>query len=97
MIFATGEWLPEFIEKKKMHEIVDIVVGAPKNIGNIFAVCKTYNTVTENEHFCSYEVEKDSLQNEFSLIKIENFLSQHQYPVKVHNIGGKFLFRCKRF
>lgn len=97
MIFATGQWLPDFIENRKIHEIFDIIVTEPKNIIDIFAVCKTYITITENEHYCSYSVKRDSQLKDLSLVNIKDFLSQHHYPVAVHNIGGEFLFRCKRF
>lgn len=98
MIFASGHWLPDCDEKsRRIHEIFDIIVTVPKNITDIFAVCKTYVTITENEHYCAYSVKKDSLQSDLSLINIASYLPQHQYPVKVHNIGGEFLFRCKRF
>lgn len=97
MVFASGLFLPDFIENRKVHEIFDIIVIEPKNVGDIFAVCKTYNVVTENEHYCSYSVRKDSMSKDLSLINIKTFLSQHYYPVKLHNIGEEFLFRCKRF
>lgn len=97
MYFESGQWLPDFSRNKRVHEIIDVIATSPNKIEDIFAVCKTYNTIMENDHFCSYSVEKSSLQNEFSLVNIENFLTQHQYPVKVHYIAGEFLFRCKRF
>lgn len=97
MTFASGLWLPDISENKKIHEIIDIVVSSPNKIEDIFAVCKTFSTITENEHFCAFSVEKTSLQDEFTLVNVENYLTKHQYPVKVHNIGSEFLFRCKRF
>lgn len=97
MAFASGQYLPEFSEDKKIHEIFDIVVAEPKNVEDIFAVCRTYSTITENEHYCAYSFKKDSQLEDLCLINIKNFLLQHHYPVAVHCVGGEFLFRCKRF
>lgn len=97
MIFTSGMWLPDFDEARRIHEIFEVIVTSPKDIGDIFAVCKTYTTITENDHYCAYCVKKESLQSELCLINLKNYLLQHQYPVKVHNIDGEFLFRCKRF
>lgn len=98
MIFSTGLCLPDFVgEDKKLHQIMDIVVFDPMNINDIFAVCKTYITIGENEHFCAYSVDKESLQEKFSLINIEHFLSKKHYPLTLHNISNEYLFRLKRF
>ncbi len=97
MIFTIDLWLPDFSEGKWIHEICDIVIKEPKNVEDIFVVCKTYTSITVNQHYCSYVVEKDSLKNESILINIKKYLSQHQYPVKLHSIGDEFMFRCKRF
>lgn len=98
MYFETWLFLPELHDNEnRAHEIIDFIVASPQKINDIYAVCKTYNTVTQNEHFCAYCVDKNSLQADYTLINIENFLTTHHYPVKVHNINGEFLFRCKRF
>lgn len=97
MMFSTDMWLPDLDSNKRVHEIFDIIVTDPKNVTDIFAVCRTYVTVTHIEHFCAFSVKKESVQKDLCLINIKEFLSQHHYPVKVHKIGQDYLFRCKRF
>lgn len=101
MQINRGMWLPDVPDDgnrkiQKIHEICDIVSLGPADVRDIFVVCKTYH-VAPNEHYASYFVEKSSMHNQFSIINIGDFLEKHHYPVKVHQIDGEVMFRCKRF
>lgn len=99
IIFSRELWLPNFIDNQHTHimEIVDIFLTDSKDIDSIFAVCKVYNNVEFDDHFGCYFVQLESLQNKMTIININDYISRHHYPVKIHQIGSKHLFRCKRF
>lgn len=99
IIFSMELWLPNFvdIQNRKINEIIDIVMLELNDINKIFVICKTYHSVAYDEHYGCYRVEIESLQKEVSIININEFLSQHYYPVKIHHIQNNYLFRCKHF
>lgn len=99
IIFSTELWLPKFEDPKnlKINEVVDIVLLNFDDIDKIFVVCKTYTSVMYQNHYGCHRVEMDSLEDEMKIISVNDFLAQHHYPVKIHEIQGQYLFRCKRF
>lgn len=96
--FAKELWLPNFKdENTKIHRIGDIVVTKPNDINSIFLMCKTYNKINSHDHTAGYSVDLDSLQERLNIIKVNEYLAHHQYPVLVYNVGNLHVFRCKRF
>lgn len=100
MVFKIGLWLPATpnsgnCKVSLIMEVCDIVLLDIKDITKLFVVCKAYTTASLNN--TCYIVDMASVQNQFSIINIHDFLLNHHYPVKVHNINDKFVFRCKRF
>lgn len=98
MVFAEGMWAPDFSDNanKKIFEICEIVVLDAKNINEMYIVCKTYNNLEIDAYKC-YCVNRSSLQDGLCIVNIVEYLSQHQYPVKVRRINDVHMFRCKRF
>ncbi len=96
--FSIELWLPNFEdgEDKKIHEIVDVVITQMNDISKIFVICKTF-AVAYDCHYGCYRVRMESLQNDLSIINVGEYLSQHNYPVKIHKIQNNHFFRCKRF
>lgn len=99
IIFSLELWLPNFEndENKKINEIIDIVAMELNQVTKIFAICKTYSRVTFEEHYGCHSVDMNALDKELSVISVDEFLGKHYYPVKIHSIQEKQLFRCKRF
>lgn len=102
MVFKLGLWLPAVPDSgnhkvSRIMEVCDIVLLDDKDISKLFVVCKAYTTASLNNSNICYIVDMTSVQNQFSIININEFLLNHHYPVKVHNVNDKFVFRCKRF
>lgn len=91
-------WLPDFfdISNLQINKIVDVLLLTLNEVNEIFVICKTYSAVY-NENYGCYSVEVEAFQNEFTIIKISDFLMDHQHPVKVHEVNNALMFRCKRF
>lgn len=102
MVFRIGQLLPDTPDSgnheiKNIMEICDIVVLHDEAVSELYAVCKVYNTSRTMDNFNLYSVDKSSVENHFSIVKIRNYISKHHYPVNVHKILGENYFRCKRF
>lgn len=102
MVFRIGLWLPDTPDSgnheiTKIMEICDIVVLHDEAESELYAVCKVYNTHRKIDNFNLYSVDMSSVENNLTIVKIQNYLSKHHYPVKVHKIQDENYFRCKRF
>lgn len=97
IIFSRELWLPDFFDLAniEINQIVDVVLES-NEINSIYVVCKTYS-VTHNDHYGCYSVQIERLQDQMKIIKIQDFLLDHQYPVKVHIVNGISMFRNKYF
>lgn len=78
----------------RINEIIDILLLKLNDINEIFVVCKTYSA-SYNEYYGCHSV--GSFENEFTLIKMSDYLMDHQCPVKVHEVKNLMMFSCKRF
>lgn len=98
IIFSIDSWLPNFEDEnnKRINQIIDIVILEMNDISKMFFVCKTYS-VALDDHYRSFYIRMESLQNNVSLINVSDFLSRHYYPVKIQKIQNNYFFRCKRF
>lgn len=98
IIFSKELWLPKMMEDKhRICEVIDIFSTDLKDVAKIWVVCKVYVDVTFEPHYNCHIVQIASLQEELEIINIKEYLSEHEYPVKIHIIENKRLFRCKRF
>lgn len=98
VIFSKELWLPDFSENgPKIYEIIDTFFTELSDINKIWVVCKVYQKVTYEQHYNCYMVHMNSLQEDLLIVNISEYLMQHLYPVKIHLIQDKNLFRLKRF
>lgn len=102
MAFKWGMWLPVAVDSSnskisQIMQICDIVLLVQnKAIIELFAVCKTYSARSAENNIC-YIVDMSSVQNQYRIINIREFLLNHHYPVKLHQLYGESMFRCRRF
>ncbi|KAJ6631752.1 hypothetical protein Bhyg_15731, partial [Pseudolycoriella hygida] len=84
IIFSPELWLP-VTRNDALHinEIIDIVMIDENDISKIFVIVKQYENVSHNEHFQCYMI-GEAIQHEIMILNVEDFLEQHQYPVKIH-------------
>lgn len=95
-------WLPDAVDdsnRKLSHamQICDIILLLEnETILELFAVCKVYRAVNADNDIC-HIVDMSSVQNRYTIVNIREYLLHHHYPVKVHQLKGDLMFRCKRF
>lgn len=96
IIFSTELWLPDLFDmwNIRINQIIDVLLLTLNDINEIFVVCKSYSA-SYNEHYGCHSV--GSFENEFTLIKVSDFLMDHQHPVMVHEVENSLMFRCKLF
>lgn len=102
MVFKWGLWLPVAVDSSnskvsEIMQICDIVLLLQnETITELFAVCKTYRARNADNDI-GHIVDMSSVQNQYKIINIREYLLCHHYPVKLHKLKAELMFRCKRF
>lgn len=86
-----------YMDKKQLNllKIVKVLVSSKDDISSIRIVCQKYEEVNFNCLYASYQA--TNLRPEMHLINISDILLQRIFPVVLHNINGRNMFRFKTF
>lgn len=103
ILFSTKLYLP-FVDEpynkpdnNYILKICKIMTTSKTDVNSIYFICEKYSRMSFDQHFGCYSVEKNIVEEKMVIITAKEFLAEHKYPVHLHEIGMKHMFKYKYF